>query len=46
MINNLLALQQAMEAAGVLFIDQNGAGAGVRLRDRTAPPDGAGKSRA
>jgi len=32
---NRKALQQAMETGGVLFIDQNGNGAGVRLRDRT-----------
>lgn len=28
-------LRAALEAAGVLFIDQNGNGPGVRLRDRT-----------
>lgn len=27
-------LQQALEAAGVLFIDENGGGPGVRLRKR------------
>ena len=30
------AIRAALEAAGVLFIDQNGHGPGVRLRDRTA----------
>lgn len=30
----LAAIRTALEAAGVLFIDQNGHGAGVRLRDR------------
>lgn len=30
--NNLAAIQAALEAAGVLFIDQNGNGPGVRLR--------------
>lgn len=28
-------LKAALEAAGVIFIDQNGNGPGVRLRDRT-----------
>lgn len=31
----IAAIRSALEAAGVLFIDQNGAGAGVRLKDRT-----------
>jgi transcriptional regulator with XRE-family HTH domain len=31
----LRAIKQALEAAGVLFVDENGAGPGVRLRDRT-----------
>lgn len=30
----LAAIRTALEDAGVLFIDQNGHGAGVRLRDR------------
>ena len=29
--NNLLGIRTALEAAGVLFIPENGAGAGVRL---------------
>lgn len=29
--NNLLGMRTALEAAGVLFIPENGAGAGVRL---------------
>lgn len=33
--NNLTAIRTALENAGVLFIDQNGNGPGVRLRDRT-----------
>jgi hypothetical protein len=28
------AIRTALENAGVIFIDQNGAGPGVRLRDR------------
>ncbi|MER9574927.1 helix-turn-helix domain-containing protein [Mesorhizobium sp. M0400] len=32
--NNLKAIKSALERAGVLFIDQNGHGPGVRLRDR------------
>jgi predicted transcriptional regulator len=32
--NNLAAIRGALEAAGILFIDQNGNGPGVRLRDR------------
>lgn len=30
------AIKAALETAGVVFIDQNGHGPGVRLRDRTA----------
>ncbi|UHD47841.1 helix-turn-helix domain-containing protein [Aureimonas altamirensis] len=30
------AIRAALEAAGVVFIEQNGHGPGVRLRDRTA----------
>jgi len=30
--NNLAAIRQALEAAGVQFIAENGGGAGVRLR--------------
>jgi hypothetical protein len=30
--NNLSAIRAALEAAGVEFIDENGGGAGVRLR--------------
>lgn len=32
--NNLTAIRTALESAGVIFIDQNGNGPGVRLRDR------------
>ncbi|GAB4073074.1 helix-turn-helix transcriptional regulator [Ancylobacter sonchi] len=32
--NNLAAIRAALETAGVIFIDQNGNGPGVRLRER------------
>ncbi|MCR6632397.1 MAG: helix-turn-helix transcriptional regulator [Magnetospirillum sp.] len=32
--NNLIAMAEALEAAGVEFIPENGGGAGVRFRDR------------
>jgi len=32
--NNLAAIRQALETAGVIFIPSNGNGPGVRLRDR------------
>jgi transcriptional regulator with XRE-family HTH domain len=31
-INNLAAIQQALESAGIIFIPENGEGPGVRLR--------------
>ncbi|MDL2409952.1 helix-turn-helix transcriptional regulator [Rhizobium calliandrae] len=34
MPNNVAAVRAALEGAGVIFIDQNGSGPGVRLRDR------------
>ena len=37
MANNLAAIRAALESAGVEFIAENGGGAGVRLRKRTAP---------
>lgn len=33
---NLAAIQKALEAAGVIFIDENGQGPGVRLRKEPA----------
>ncbi|MCD1263817.1 transcriptional regulator [Shinella sumterensis] len=32
--NNVNAIRAALEGAGIIFIDQNGNGPGVRLRDR------------
>jgi predicted transcriptional regulator len=32
--NNLAAIRTALESAGVIFIDANGNGPGVRLRDK------------
>jgi hypothetical protein len=34
---NELAVRRAFEAAGVVFIDENGGGPGVRLRQRSSP---------
>ena len=33
--NNLLAIKTALEAAGIIFIDGDGGGPGVRLPDNT-----------
>jgi hypothetical protein len=33
-VANALAIRRALEAAGVVFIDENGGGPGVRLRQR------------
>lgn len=30
--NNVIAVRQALESAGVIFVDENGEGPGVRLR--------------
>lgn len=32
--NNLLAVKRALEKAGVVFIEENGGGAGVRLKKK------------
>lgn len=32
MANNVAAVQRALEEAGVIFVPENGEGAGVRLR--------------
>ena len=37
MAANDLAVQRALEMAGVEFIDENGGGPGVRLRNRQRP---------
>lgn len=34
--STLKVIRQTFEAAGVLFVDENGAGAGVRLRDKSS----------
>ena len=34
---NDLAVRRALESAGVVFIDENGGGSGVRLRARARP---------
>lgn len=34
--NNMAAIRAALEAAGVIFIEENGEGPGVRLRKETA----------
>src|SRR5215510_7928809 len=34
---NDLSLRRTLEAAGVVFIDENGGGPGVRLRQRSSP---------
>ena len=38
MTNNLNAIRAALEAAGVVFIPENGGGAGVRLREPSGRP--------
>jgi transcriptional regulator with XRE-family HTH domain len=35
-LDNLAAIRAALEAAGVIFIDENGEGPGVRLRKKRA----------
>lgn len=35
LVNNVRAVKAALEAAGVIFIDSNGNGPGVRLRNRS-----------
>ena len=41
---NDLAVRRALEAAGVEFIDENGGGAGVRLRTRSTPREAKSRS--
>lgn len=33
-VSTITAIRTALESAGIIFIDQNGNGPGVRLRDR------------
>lgn len=35
-INNLAAIRRALESAGVIFVEENGEGPGVRLRKAPA----------
>jgi len=35
---NLIMIRKAFEEAGVVFIDENGGGPGVRLKDRVSGP--------
>ena len=35
MLQNLQALRRTFEGAGLIFVEQNGGGHGVRFRDRT-----------
>ncbi|MNV51180.1 hypothetical protein D3C71_1432200 [compost metagenome] len=35
-MSTIQSIRSALETAGILFIDQNGNGPGVRLRDRQA----------
>jgi hypothetical protein len=43
--NNLSAIRTALEAAGVEFTPENGAGPGVRLRKASAPAGKATRKR-
>ena len=43
MANNLAAIRAALEAAGVIFVEGNGEGAGVRLRKASQGTEGLGK---
>jgi len=45
-VNNLAAMQRALEAAGIEFIPENGGGPGARLRNRPTGLGGESKSAA
>jgi transcriptional regulator with XRE-family HTH domain len=38
MTNNLVAIQASLEAAGIVFIPENGGGAGLRLHSPASKP--------
>jgi ribosome-binding protein aMBF1 (putative translation factor) len=38
----LVVMRSAFEIAGIVFVAENGGGAGVRLRDRSVPLEGDG----
>ena len=41
--NNLAAIRAALESAGVIFVEENGEGPGVRLRKAPQGTEGLGK---
>jgi DNA-binding XRE family transcriptional regulator len=43
MANNVAAVRAALESAGVIFVDENGEGPGVRLRKAPQATEGLGK---
>ena len=38
-LSTVAALRKALETAGIIFIDENGGGPGVRLRKKQKPKD-------
>ncbi|MBX3492134.1 MAG: helix-turn-helix domain-containing protein [Parvibaculum sp.] len=41
-VDTIEALKRAIQAGGIEFIPENGGGAGIRFRDREAPPSDEG----